>query len=362
MLIFHSPLSIGEPEKRPSGSGVRPWNMLKAFLDLNVCVYVVDGDSRRRNEKWRLINRSGSILGVYSELSTMPTALSDPDHLPRAPFQDFRHFSNLRRAGIPVTAFYRDVYWRFPHYSKVVPLHKRLPALTFYGLEAWQIARHVNHVFLPSMRMKEHIPFIRDKAEVSALPPGGVVREVNRPNRSGPLRLFYVGGVGGQQYDIYPMLRAVEAVNGVELTLCCRQPEWIQVRDKFGELRNVKIVHHSGRQLDQHYRSADVFLMWRNMNEYLRFAMPVKLPEALGWGLPIITNSRCEMGDLVDRENLGWTPDTEQDLVALLTRLRDHRDEVLVRSQEVIKRREAHTWQARAKTVLSTLEQYRRLP
>lgn len=359
LLIFHSPLSVRQNANLKSGSSVRPAAMLAAFEDLGVDTILVDGPSQVRSGKWKSVLQSGQkILGVYSELSTMPIGLSDPDHFPRAPFLDFAHFARLRRVGVPVAAFYRDVYWRFPHYSTVVPLHKRLPAQAFYRLEAWQVARHTDHVFLPSLRMKTFVPHVKDMEEVSALPPGGLMREASRIGRTGPLHLFYVGGVGSAQYDVSPMLRAVEAIEGVRLTLCCREPEWQAIRSRFRPLRNVNVVHHSGDQLEQYFRSADIFLMWWKMVDYLRFAMPVKLGEAVGWGLPIITNSQSEMGGVVQRDKLGWTPDTEEKLGMLLKHLRDNREKVIAAQESVMKMRDRHTWRARAQTVLSVLQKH----
>lgn len=354
-LLFWCPAAVSA--YRPSGSAVRPVAMLNAFRELGVEVVLVDGPSRERAAKWNEALQPGArFLGVYCELSTMPMALADPDHLPRAPFFDFRQFANLGRRGVPVTAFYRDVYWRFPHYAKSVPFLKRMPAQIFYRLEAWQLSRYVDHIFLPSMRMQAQIPFIRDKAAVSALPPGGVTRQRPVARSEAPLKLFYVGGVGGEQYDIGPMLRAVEAVDGVRLTLCCRETEWQTVRNSYGKLCNVDVVHHSGAELDRHYQEADIFLMWWKMGEYLRFAMPVKLGEAVGWGVPVITNSDCEMGDVVEREGLGWAVETEGEVVALLKRLRDRRGELSVKQAQVVNARDRHSWRARAETVLATLK------
>lgn len=335
--------------------------MFAAFQELGVDIALVDGTSLERRTKWEAaVRASRQMIGVYSEMSTMPIGLADPDHIPRAPFQDFRNFARLRRSGVPVTAFYRDVYWRFPHYSTTVPWQKRLPAIGFYCLEAWQLARHVDHIFLPSSRMKQHVPFLCRRDNVSALPPGGKIRR--RPPRpaSGPLRLLYVGGIGGEYYDLSPMLQTVSMLDGVRLTLCCREAEWHATGHRIDTLRNVELVHHDGEELEQHFQQADIFLMWRRMNDYLRFAFPVKLSEAFCWGLPVITNPDCEAGDLIQRDGLGWTPATPEELSSLLLRLRDERSAIANRQAKLIKARERHSWQARAETVLSVLQACRR--
>jgi glycosyltransferase involved in cell wall biosynthesis len=357
MMIFHAPMPVANG--RVSGSAVRPAAMLRAFHELGIAVTLVDGTSWERSKKWEIALKSPrKIIGVYSEFSTAPIALTDPDHLPRAPFQDFAYFNQLRRRGVPVGVFYRDVYWRFPSYAKIVPVHKRLPALAFYRLEAWQLANYVDHIFLPSLRMKEHIPFLGSKVDISALPPGGVIRQVQRHSRPGPLRLFYVGAIGGEEYNLTSMLRVVSTLDGVQLTLCCRETDWKAVRGSYGNLRNVTVVHHSGAQLDQHYREADAFLMYRELVDYLRFAMPVKLGEAVGWGVPVITNANCEMGDFVERGGLGWTVKSEEELKVLLVRLRDDRSYLIDIQENVIRNRQEHSWKSRAENVMSIFTRY----
>jgi len=336
--------------------------MLRAFQELGIEIALIEGTSRQRKRKWAAVmQQRDRLLGVYSELSTIPIALTDPDHLPRAPFFDFNQFARLRRSGIPVAAFYRDVYWRFSEGIRHLALFKKIPAIAFHQLEAWQIARFIDHVFLPSMRMKEYIPFIRGMVGVSALPPGGRIHLVNRSILStNHLRLLYVGSVSGELYDLRSMLRAISTLEGVRLTLCCREEDWRRARDRYENLCRVEVVHFSGPQLEPLYRNADVFIMWRRMVEYLRFAMPVKLGEAIGWGLPVITNADCEMGDAVTRDGLGWAISTEDELITLLKKLRDNRDIIAAKQAQVMRARDRHSWEARARTVLGVLDAYRK--
>lgn len=88
--IFHYPGPI--QDSPVTGSGVRPRKMLEAFYTLGFDVTVVSGYSRERKKIMRQIadNMSSGVKYefVYSESTTMPTALSDEDHLPRNPFMD----------------------------------------------------------------------------------------------------------------------------------------------------------------------------------------------------------------------------------------------------------------------------------
>ncbi|MDC5123615.1 hypothetical protein NRA16_17025, partial [Acinetobacter baumannii] len=101
-IIFHCPFPLDYNAK--SASGIRPVKMLKAFESLGYNVDLVVGytDERRsaiNNIKQKIKN--GCIYSfVYSESSTMPTALTEPHHLPISPFLDFNFFKFLRKKNI----------------------------------------------------------------------------------------------------------------------------------------------------------------------------------------------------------------------------------------------------------------------
>ncbi|MDC4646009.1 hypothetical protein OHV73_19385, partial [Acinetobacter baumannii] len=87
-IIFHCPFPLDLNAK--SASGIRPIKILQAFRDLGCNVDLVTGYSRERrlaiNEIKRKIKNGHQYSFVYSESSTMPTALTDPHHLPLNPF------------------------------------------------------------------------------------------------------------------------------------------------------------------------------------------------------------------------------------------------------------------------------------
>ena len=112
--IFHLPFTP-DPVNRPSGTNIRPGKMLQGFKDRGYDVFEIVGESNRRAERIReakKLIRDGAIFDfVYSESETMPTMLTDKDHLPRHPFMDFSFMRFCRSRGIPVGLFYRDAYW-----------------------------------------------------------------------------------------------------------------------------------------------------------------------------------------------------------------------------------------------------------
>jgi len=89
---------------------------------------------------------------------------------------------------------------------------------------------------------------------------------------------------------------------------------------------------------------------------YLDFASPVKVFEALGYGVPIITVAGTEAGRFVEQEGIGWAVADKTELRRLIERLRDNPSELLRIRQAVQAVRWRHTWVARAQEVARVLE------
>jgi glycosyltransferase involved in cell wall biosynthesis len=297
---------------------------------------------------------------AYAESSTMPTPLTDPHHLPLRPRLDFALFRDLRRHGVPVGLFYRDIHWRFDNYREHTAWWKRVVSVPFYFYEAWQHGRSLDYLFLPSLRMLPYLPSRWPAERVSALPPGCVeegratpaLREVG-----GPLRMLYVGGVTPPLYDLRVMLDVADRTPGLQLTLCCRAPEWDRVarRYQLSGSGGVRVVHAQGEALGELYASAELFLLFWRPSEYLDITISVKVFEALGHGVPIVTTAGTEAARFVEREGIGWVISTETELTSLLTRLRSDPSEIATKRARTLEVRTRHTWIARARTAAAML-------
>ena len=93
-IIFHIPNKLDKSQN--SGSQIRPIKMIQAFKNIGYKVDLIMGTVKERkiqikNLKQR-INAGEKYEFLYSESSTMPTALTEPHHLPVAPFLDFDFF------------------------------------------------------------------------------------------------------------------------------------------------------------------------------------------------------------------------------------------------------------------------------
>jgi hypothetical protein len=364
-MIFHHPLPV-----RPggtSGSSVRPYRMLEAFRAVG---YEVEGVVGFGPERARAIARVREQLRkgrrfdfAYAESSTMPTPLTDPHHVPVRPWMDYAFFRDLARHGVPLGVFYRDVYWRFDHYRREVPWHKRAVSVPFYRHEWQQYRRSVRHLFLPSLEMLTALPTPWPLSRVSALPPGwtGPAAESQWTAGDDTLPLFYVGGVAPPTYDLRPMVDTVARSNGIRLTLCCRPDEWRKHAREYPNVDadRVRVVHAHGEALKPLYDGAAAFLLFRRPDGYLDFAVPVKLFEALGHGLPVITSAGTGAARFVEEEGIGWVVRDEVELQALFARLRERPEDLERVRANVRTVRERHTWEARTRTVADVLAGHR---
>ena len=118
--IFHIPNSL----EGNYGSHVRPQKMMQAFKDIGYDVDVVMGYGKERKQSIKKIKkniRAGMKYDfMYSESSTMPTLLTEKNHLPLYPLLDFSFFRFCKKNGIRIGLFYRDIYWKFQIYKESV--------------------------------------------------------------------------------------------------------------------------------------------------------------------------------------------------------------------------------------------------
>ena len=91
-------------------------------------------------------------------------------------------------------------------------------------------------------------------------------------------------------------------------------------------------------------------------HEYRDFAAPLKLFEYIGNGKPIIATQNTFVGDVVSRDQIGWTVKASVDeFVTLLTDLVEHPDHVESARDNVMAARDQHTWPARVEQLADVL-------
>ncbi|MHA7175542.1 glycosyltransferase family protein [Arthrobacter sp. Sr24] len=356
-MIYHVPYVLNQHAK--TGSGLRPLRMLEAFKEIGFNVTIVAGDStlRRRaiaDVKARI--KSGERFEfLYSESHTMPTALTDPDHLPRHPAMDASFLRYCRKREVKVGLFYRDIYWRFPEYrERLNPIvHTATRALYHWDLLAYKAG--VDVLYLPSLGMGDFVPHVPAKRHV-ALPPGAETKDLPTI-AGGGLELFYVGGLGGY-YKMHDTVRAVAASASARLTICTPEAEWAAHGAEYQALVNerITIIHKSGVELEPYYAKAAACMLFIEPSVYRSFAAPIKYAEYIGFGKPVIVNEGTNVAGQVQEHGNGWVlPFDGAALEQLLNELTEFPERVTEATAKTLAIRDQNTWVARARQVAEGL-------
>lgn len=354
--IFHIPNHL-DPD-RASASQIRPKKMMKAFKELGYTVDVVQGYGKERKTQIEKIKRnieSGiSYAFLYTESSTMPTLLTEKHHMPVYPFLDFGFFKYIKKKGIKIGLFYRDIYWKFPEYKKMVKGIKYKMAVWMYLYDLRQYREIVDKFYIPTKRMYQYLEKEIPVRLIDILPSGCERhKEKQIKNSNVTLTLLYVGGLGGQ-YRIHKVLEAVSCIPEIELIVCCREQDWEYEKENYERFirKNIHICHEKGSGLEKLYRIADIGLVYFEFDQYMEIAMPYKVFEYLGHGIPMIASDKMAVGDFVKEKNVGWTIEYDTaHLRKLLLKLINDQNEVFEKTMHSRSLAEKNTWVNRAKKV-----------
>lgn len=358
--IFHYPNPINEAPA--VGSAVRPLQILKA---LKACGYVVDeaigygADRKKKIKKIEENIKNGVQYDfLYSESLTMPTLLSEENHLPKFLILDFSFFKICKKNGIKIGLFYRDIHWKFPLYRESVKRWVPFVTIPFYKYDLLQYKRLVDILYVPSKLFMNYVDY---KARWKPLPSGGKYKIVNHYKanieNSNKLNLFYVGGLVGLN-DISKLIICVSSIAQVELTVCCPRKIWEENKQKFVKIlgNNITIIHESGDKLEQYYEKAHIACLYFPNSDYRDMAMPVKLFDYISHGKPIVCSSKTVAAEYINENQLGWIVDyADESLKKLLMRLVNDRKEILEKTINVKKIARENTWKARAEEIIHDL-------
>lgn len=362
--IFHIPNALDK--NWASASQIRPKKMKEAFESIGYEVDTVWGTARERKQAIKKIERN-IRKGVkydflYSESSTTPTLLTERHHLPTHPFLDFSFFSFVKKHGIKIGLFYRDMYWKFPIYRESVKGIKYQAAILMYKYDLHKYKQLLTKFYMPTAYCTKYVK--RDIAVelVDYLPPACEKHKnfISPAKESSRLNLLYIGGLGNQ-YKIHKVFEAVNEMKTIYLTVCCREAEWKAVQPEYQAFmgNNIKIVHKKGKELEDLYKAADICLSFFETDAYREMAMPFKIFEYLSYGKPIISSSGTAAGLFVKKNGIGWTIDyTKEALVELLSYLCEHPEKIKKRQELCIEKIQENTWEKRAEKVARDLKYY----
>ena len=356
-IIFHIPFKIDE--KRLSGTNIRPAKLLESFKQLG---YTVDFISGYGNERKKSIEKIKENIKngikyefLYSESSTMPTLLTEKNHFPKYPFLDFNFFKFCKKHGIKIGLFYRDIHWNYPHYR--VSYLKKIIARIFYKYDLKKYNEYLDILFLPCKKMANYIP-VSLKMRLEECYPGSD-NNILEYKKNNQINMLFVGGSGGT-YD-YSCLMNVLSIEkfkkNISFTIITRKDEYEKfIKEKSITLNsNIKVLYGNIRNLD--IKNIDIGIFYLKPQEYLTFAVPLKLFEYIADGLPILAPKNTFVGDFVEKNNIGWQLEyDEKVLEEFLDKIIENRDLIIAKRKEVLKIRENHTWLKRAEEIAEKMK------
>lgn len=360
--IFHIPNSL----EGNYGSHVRPQKMMQAFKDIGYDVDVVMGYGKERKQSIKKIKkniRAGMKYDfMYSESSTMPTLLTEKNHLPLYPLLDFSFFRFCKKNGIRIGLFYRDIHWKFPVYKEGVRGWKREFAILMYRYDLLCYSHLLDVFYLPNKKMLDYVDNKRLKERFSILPPAldknsFCMQGESLKNGGEDIHIFYVGGIGSG-YQFHILLEIINKLPNYRLTICCRERDWKMVCSDYEKLLNdrIEIVHKSGADLEYYFDRADICSVFLKNSLYMEFAMSIKLFEYMENGKPIIATKGTANGEFVEKHEIGWSIEYDKDkLEQLLLTISENPQLIDEKRRNIEKIVPYHTWQARASKVMTDL-------
>lgn len=360
-MIFHLPYFLDENMK--SGSHIRPLKMINGFKKIGYNVEIISGYQDNREKVITKI-KNNIDNGIkydfcYSESSTMPTMLTEKNHLPKYPSLDFNFFKYLNENKIKIGLFYRDCLWAFSEeYDHLVSLPKRTVSKYYYKKDLKNYNKYIDQVYLPSLKMREKLPIYLETAS-KILPPGLDEIIDRKPTASDKLRLFYVGGLDTSLYNLEMLFDVVGSLDFVYMTICVRKDEWDNLKDtysKYMKNNNIHIIHKSGKEFEDDIINSDFTILFYKVTNYRSFAMPVKLFEYLQYLKPIISTSNVA-GDFIVENNIGYVIDYDREkLKEKLTYIYENKNDILENFRpSLLQVAKNNTWENRALEVSKDL-------
>lgn len=351
-MIYHVPFPLGSNSK--SASGIRPVRMYNGFKELGYEIDLVEGNALQRKESIKRIKKNiknGVVYDFcYSESSTQPTLHTEPYAFVKHPFFEFKFFKYLKKHGVKIGLFYRDIYWCFPEYATS---WKKKFYVHLYKYDISKYRSLLSALFVPSLEMVEYVPSLKS-LPIYELPSGTDIQNTDKVIDDNYIRIFYVGGVAGH-YDLSKFIKVITEFPDIQFTLCCREEEWHSAKALYGKLpSNIQVIHQSGLDLIPYFGSADIGLLFLKPHLYREFAMPFKLFEFIGHGLPILASDGTKAGRYVKENDCGFV--VEYDEVALRNFLHDlTKQQIMDTREKVLRFARSQTWEERAKMVADIL-------
>lgn len=353
-MIFHYPGPFYDV--LDTGEKKRPVKMAEAFEKIGYDVFRIIGPRVERIEKLSYLKKRYSEFDfLYSENSTMPLRLRDKSLKNLFYSPDYDMFNFCYRKNISCGIYYRDIFWKYYEFKKNLGFLKYKFALKFYKEELELYQKYCRKIFIPSEEIKCFLS--EDKRDFFVLPPAEEQHDLpQKTEDSDNLNLIYVGSITPPKYNLADIISIIsDCADKVKLGLISRDNELCRFAEFYGDVSgNITLHSLSGQQLSGIYKASDVALLAFNPDEYMKIALPLKLFEAIGYGLPILSFGDTAASRFIEENDIGWVVD-DNSIGNIFTHLLANRGDIKKKRENVLKLRGQHTWQKRAETVRNIL-------
>lgn len=357
MLLLY--IMFAEEGKAESGSSVRCNQMLNSFKKMDIELKVISG----RTDEIKKRQQNAKMLLRWLKYNRPDFCYIEP---PSGPFfckEDLKVLKKLQKLKIPTSLFYRDAYWMFPDlFFTSKTIYEKAKQLIIKKMQQRDLKIFQNccqHIFFPSTEMAVLFPF----KSFSSLPPGCELYECNESLYYITKNIIYIGGAN-EHYGTYLLLDAVKKLNeqnkNVNLIYICPESNWARLPNIYKAYEReewLRVEHIYGiENLIKAYQQADIAIIPRIKNEYLDFAMPIKLFEYLSFLKPIISTNCLSTANFIKKNNIGIVcEDNIESLSDSIWKLLN--DPVLYAElkSNCIKVRKVNTWNNRTQEVINTL-------
>lgn len=335
-----------------SGSGVRPKEMYKAFKQLGIDIKLLEGQQNKRKKRKRKVEE---ILD-WLEDSKPDLCYVEP---PTGPFFnsiDLKLLKKVHKKGIPMGIFYRDTFWRFPK-SWGIPLWKK-KILTFMHKRDLRVFINIcDIIYFPGTKGREVLGGFELK-KTGLLPPGGAEKTFAEDTFS-ERNCIYIGGTN-EAYGGINLIRAFEHLNKDKIiaTLTLISPETADFSKNKYKFPWLNIKHTFDRQeIEECYRKATFAVIPFKKTPYMEIAIPIKLFEYIGYGLPVISTDCGEIAKVLREYDCGiLCGDSYSEIAEAVSQATSDYDEYLRLKKNALKARKENRWVDRAQQVINDLK------
>lgn len=286
-----------------SGSGLRPFRIYNAFLEMGYDVKLLEGQQNQFKERKKKVQRINRWLDdntpdfCYIELPTGPL-------FNRC---DGKLIQKIHGKGIPIGIFYRDVFWMYPKWSwPDMSVIKRKLLIYMHKRDLRLFKRNCDIVYFPSYEVIDKFN-AKQFNKTDVLPPG--CEFAKAPDLTMKKKVFYVGAVRSAD-GIDDALEAFDELdregNTIEFILITKKSELIHIRHQ--ELLSapwLTLAEGSGDELKQYYDQCDLGILPKKRHFYMDMAISVKTFEFIANSLPVLTTDCPAMSRFVKENECG---------------------------------------------------------